>query len=47
MAAYEAEHGAFTAAELAEADRALDVAGVADLTATPAPPPGGRKRRAG
>jgi hypothetical protein len=47
VAAYEAEHGAFTATELAEADRALDAAGVADLTATPAPPPGGRKRRAG
>jgi hypothetical protein len=46
VAAYEAEHGAFTAAELAEADRALDAAGVADLTASPKPGPR-RRRRAG
>ena len=39
VAAYEAEYGAFTEEELAEADRALDEAGVADLTATPTPPP--------
>lgn len=32
---YEAEYGAFTEEELAEADRALDEAGVVDLTATP------------
>lgn len=38
IAAYEAEHGAFTDAELAEADRLLDEAGVVDLTAaTPKP----------
>jgi hypothetical protein len=46
LAAFEAEHGAFTAAELAEADRALDAAGVADLTASPKPGPR-RRRRAG
>lgn len=46
VAAYEAEHGAFTAAELAEADRLLDAAGVADLTASPKPGPR-RRRRAG
>lgn len=39
IAAYEAEFGAFTEEELAEADRLLDAAGVADLTATP---PAGR-----
>jgi hypothetical protein len=33
IAAYEAEHGAFTEEELAEADRTLDEAGVVDLTA--------------
>jgi hypothetical protein len=38
MAAYEAEHGAFTDDELAEADRVLDAAGVVDLTPlTPGP----------
>ena len=31
---YEAEYGAFTEEELAEADRVLDEAGVVDLTAT-------------
>ena len=31
VGAYEEEHGAFTAAELAAADRALERAGVADL----------------
>ena len=31
VAAYEAEHGAFTDAELAEADSVLDAAGVVDL----------------
>jgi hypothetical protein len=35
VATYEAEHGAFTEEELAEADRILDGAGVVDLTATP------------
>jgi hypothetical protein len=39
VAAYEAEFGAFTADELADADRALDAAGVTDLTTT------GRTRR--
>jgi hypothetical protein len=39
IAAYEAEHGAFSDDELAEADRTLDAAGVVDLTAsTPKPP---------
>jgi hypothetical protein len=33
VAAYESEHGAFSDDELAEADRLLDAAGVADLTA--------------
>ncbi len=33
VAAYEAEHGAFTEEELAAADRVLDEAGVVDLTA--------------
>jgi hypothetical protein len=42
MAAYEAERGAFTDAELAEADRILDAAGVVDLTAVPAPAPSKR-----
>jgi len=37
VAAYEAEHGAFTDEELAAADRALDEAGVVDLTAPTAP----------
>jgi hypothetical protein len=37
VAAYEAEHGAFTDEELAEADRTLDEAGVVDLTAPTAP----------
>jgi hypothetical protein len=41
VAAYEAEHGAFSDDELAEADRLLDAAGVVDLTA-PTPTP--RKR---
>ncbi|MEO6715269.1 MAG: hypothetical protein ABIM89_17860 [Mycobacteriales bacterium] len=36
VAAYEAEHGALTDAELAEADRVLDAAGVVDLRVTPA-----------
>jgi len=31
MAAYEAEHGEFSEAELAEADRILDAAGVTDV----------------
>ena len=31
VASYETEHGAFTEVELAEADRALDAAGVVDL----------------
>ena len=35
VADYEAEYGAFTEEELAEADRILDEAGVVDLTATP------------
>jgi hypothetical protein len=34
VAAYEAEHGAFTEAELAAADRILDDAGVVDLATT-------------
>lgn len=42
VAAYEAEHGAFTADELAEADRALDAAGVVDL-AEPSPAPARRR----
>jgi hypothetical protein len=43
MAAYDAEQGAFSDDELAEADRLLDAAGVVDLTvATPKP----RKRAA-
>jgi len=37
VAAYEAEHGAFTAEELAEADGMLDAAGVADLAASSDP----------
>jgi hypothetical protein len=37
IAAYEAEHGAFTEEELAEADRTLDEAGVVDVNAPPAP----------
>lgn len=37
VAAYEVEHGAFSDAELAAADRILDEAGVADLTAPTAP----------
>lgn len=35
VAEYEAEYGAFTEEEIAEADRVLDEAGVVDLTATP------------
>jgi hypothetical protein len=31
VASYEAEHGAFTEVELAEADSVLDAAGVVDL----------------
>ncbi len=42
--AYEAEYGEFTDAELAEADRILDAAGVVDLTAATGPKP--RVRRA-
>jgi hypothetical protein len=38
VAAYEAEHGAFTDAELAHADALLDDAGVADLRTAEAPP---------
>jgi len=34
VAEYEAEYGAFTEEELAEADRVLDEAGVVDLTAS-------------
>jgi hypothetical protein len=45
VAAYEAEHGAFTEDELAEADRLLDAAGVVDLT-SPTPTPKSRKRAA-
>jgi hypothetical protein len=41
VAAYEAEYGAFTEEELAEADRVLDAAGVPDLTEAPTTP---RKR---
>jgi hypothetical protein len=41
VAAYEAEHGAFSDDELAEADRLLDAAGVIDLTA---PTPKARKQ---
>ena len=37
VADYEAEFGAFTEEELAEADRVLDAAGVVDLTATAKP----------
>jgi len=36
VAAYEAEHGGFTDAELAKADLVLDAAGVADLRIRPA-----------
>ncbi|HWA66213.1 MAG TPA: hypothetical protein VG899_07580 [Mycobacteriales bacterium] len=43
MEAYEAEFGAFTEAELAEADRVLDFAGVADLTVTTAGSSKGRR----
>ena len=35
VAAYEAEHGALTDAELAAADRLLDDAGLVDLRTTP------------
>lgn len=44
VAAYEAEHGAFSADELADADRALDAAGVVDLAE---PPPAPARRRSG
>lgn len=44
IAAYETQHGAFTPAELAEADRILDAAGVVDLT-TPPRVGSSRKRR--
>jgi hypothetical protein len=44
VAAYEVEYGGFTEAELAEADRVLDAAGVTDLTAPPAGPRGDRRR---
>jgi hypothetical protein len=37
VAEYEAEYGAFTEEELAEADRVLDEAGVVDLTAPSKP----------
>ena len=38
LAAYEAEQGPFTDAELAEADRLLDAAGLVDLRTAAAPP---------
>jgi hypothetical protein len=45
ISGYEAEFGAFTDAELAEADRILDAAGILDLTTTPPrKPPKPRKR---
>lgn len=37
VASYEAEHGAFTDAELAEADKLLDAAGVVDLGSADVP----------
>ncbi len=37
IASYEAEHGVFTDAELAEADRLLDAAGLVDLKVTDVP----------
>jgi hypothetical protein len=37
VASYEAEHGAFTEVELAEADSVLDAAGVVDLRITDRP----------
>lgn len=43
VAGYEAEYGAFTEEELAEADRVLDAAGVVDLTAAAKP----KRTRAG
>lgn len=53
IAEYEAEYGAFTEEELAEADRILDEAGVVDLTTTVKPKrakrstvPPSRRRRA-
>ena len=46
VAAYEAEHGAFTADELAEADRALDAAGVVDLAEPPPTAPRTRAKKA-
>lgn len=46
IAAYEAEHGEFTDAELKEADRILDAAGVIDPTAAPPRPARTGKTRA-